>query len=488
MSRPSRLVLGWSPVAREVVRSARTRPGTLHVVSEVRSRVDSLRDDGVDARVGDPTDPETYPDDVTTVVVAGTDRERNRVAAEVAREQFSDALVVAYAGDDPHEETVAALDAVADRVVDPHGSVARAFLDTATGETVTRVTRLLRVLRTIDGTLAVVMHDNPDPDAIASALALVRIADLVGVDAVPCYFGEVSHQENRALINLLDLSLRNLEPGATMDEYDGIALVDHSRPGVNDGLAPDTRVDIAIDHHPPRAPVEARCLDLRSGVGATSTLLTEYLRRLRIEPDTTLATALLFGIRIDTKDFSREVSNADFEAASFLSPYVDHSALDRIEAPSMGPEVLDTLARAIRNREVRGDALATNVGEIADRDALAQAADRLLDMEGVRLTLVYGYRDDTLYASGRARGTAVDLGETLRDAFGSIGSAGGHADMAGAQVDLGVWDAAYVEGDDEFEELVTEVMNARFFETLETAPASLSSVHSELGFEYPFER
>jgi nanoRNase/pAp phosphatase (c-di-AMP/oligoRNAs hydrolase) len=153
----------------------------------------------------------------------------------------------------------------------------------------------------------------------------------------------------------------------------------------------------------------------------------------------------------------------------------------------MGADVLDTLARAIRNREVRGDALATNVGEISDRDALAQAADRLLDMEGVRITLVYGYRDDTLYASGRARGTDVDLGETLRDAFGSIGSAGGHADMAGAQVDLGVWEQAYAEGEDRFEDLVTDVITSRFFETLETAPESLHSGDGELGFEYPFE-
>jgi nanoRNase/pAp phosphatase (c-di-AMP/oligoRNAs hydrolase) len=482
------LVLGWSPVARAVVRSVESRRGTLHVVTEARSRVESLREEGVDATTGDPADPETYPDDATTVVVASADGVRNRDAARIARERFPDALVVAYAGADPGEETLEALRAVADRVVDPHASVAATVLETVTGQTVTRVTRLLRVLRDVDGTLAVVMHDNPDPDAIASALALARIAEAVGVDAVPCYFGEVSHQENRALINLLDLNLRNLDAGATMDEYAGIALVDHSRPGVNDGLSPETRVDVAIDHHPPRAPVEARCLDLRSGVGATSTLLTEYLRRLRIEPDRTLATALLFGIRVDTNDFSREVSDADFEAAAFLTPHADHSALDRIEEPSMGSEVLATLARAIRNREVRGDALATNVGEIADRDALAQAADRLLDMEGVRLTLVYGYRDDTLYASGRARGTDVDLGETLRDAFGSIGSAGGHADMAGAQIDLGVWEQSYAEGEDRFEDLVTDVITSRFFETLETAPESLHSGDGELGFEYPFER
>ena len=487
MSRPRRLVLGWSPVARAVIDAVRATPGDLHVVSPVRSRVESLRDSGIDARLGDPAESDHYPEDVSSVVVAGVNPSDNLAAAEAARERFPGAFIVAYAGDDPSGETHDSLDVVSDRVVDPHESLAARIIKFAGDHTVDRLARLLRTLRRVDGRLAVVMHDNPDPDAIGSALALVRIAEQVGVEAVPCYFGEVSHQENRAMINLLDLNLRNLDAGSEMDEYGGIALVDHSRPGVNDGLPPETRVDIAIDHHPPRAPVEARYLDLRSGVGATSTLLTEYLRRLGIEPDTTLATALLFGIRVDTREFSREVSATDFEAAAYLCPWVDQSVLDRIEEPSMGPEVLDTLGRAIRNREVRGDALATNVGAITDRDALAQAADHLLGMEGINITLVYGHRDEMVYVSGRARGTSVDLGETLRDALGPIGSAGGHADMAGAQLDVRTWAAEFPDNGEAFADAVSKVVNDRFFDALETAPSPLTAGDRELGLEFSLE-
>jgi nanoRNase/pAp phosphatase (c-di-AMP/oligoRNAs hydrolase) len=480
-------VLGWSPVARTVIDSVRERPGDLHVVSAVRSRVDSLRDDGVDAQLGDPGDPDCYPNAVSSVVVAGANPTPNLDAARAARERFPDAYLVAYAGDDPSEETLDALQSLADEVVDPHRAVAEHVVAFTGDPTVNRLSRLLRTLRRIDGRLAVVMHDNPDPDAIGSALALVRIAERVGVDATPCYFGEISHQENRAMINLLDLNLRNLDPGTDMSDYDGVALVDHSRPGVNDGLPPETHVDIAIDHHPPRAPVEARYLDLRSDVGATSTLLTEYLRRLQLEPDTTLATALLFGIRVDTREFSREVSVADFEAAAYLCPWVDQSVLDRIEQPSMSPEVLETLGRAIRNREVRSDALATNVGEITDRDALAQAADHLLGMERVNITLVYGHRDGTVYVSGRARGTSVDVGETLRDALGPIGSAGGHADMAGAQLDVTTWADEFPDDGAGFDEAVSKIVNDRFFDALETAPSPLTATEGDLGLEFPLE-
>jgi nanoRNase/pAp phosphatase (c-di-AMP/oligoRNAs hydrolase) len=110
--------------------------------------------------------------------------------------------------------------------------------------------------------------------------------------------------------------------------------------------------------------------------------------------------------------------------------------------------------------------LATGVGRIRDRDALAQAADRLLAMEGVSVVLVHGILDDTIYASGRTRGAGVDIGETLRDAFGQIGSAGGHADMAGAQIPLGIWADVDEALDETLASAVTENINGRFFETL----------------------
>src|SRR5699024_8678950 len=192
-----------------------------------------------------------------------------------------------------------------------------------------------------------------------------------------------------------------------IDDYGGVALVDHSRPGVNDQLAEDTPVDVLIDHHPPRAPVEARFVDLRSDVGATSTLLVEYLRQLGIEIDETVATALLYGIRVDTDDFRREASTVDFDAAAYLLPFTDESVLERIATPSMSAETLETMARAITNREVRGSVLVSHIEELHERDALAQSADQLLDIQGVRTTLVYGIIEGTVYCSGRTRGATL---------------------------------------------------------------------------------
>jgi nanoRNase/pAp phosphatase (c-di-AMP/oligoRNAs hydrolase) len=424
----------------------------------------------VRALTGDPTDASNYPETAETVFVGGDDAARNLATARAARERFPDALLVVYGGRDADADTLDALSSVADHVLDRRDVLSRAVLDAVTGPQSDRMTHLLGTLREVEGTLGVVMHDNPDPDAIASALALVRIAESVGVPAEACYFGNISHQENRALVNLLDIRLRELESPADVERYGGIALVDHSRPGVNDGLDPDTEVDVVVDHHPPRGPVDARFVDLRDDVGATSTLATGYLQRLGIEPTRTVATALLYGIRVDTHDFTRETSETDYEAAAFLVAYADLDTLRRVESPSMSAEVLETLGRAIRNRVVRDVALATGVGEIRDRDAISQAADYLLNMEGIGVVLVYGFMNGTVYVSGRARGTNVDLGETLRDALGAIGSAGGHADMAGAQVPLGILGDVEAESTRRLSTVVDEVIQDRFFDSLRFDP------------------
>jgi nanoRNase/pAp phosphatase (c-di-AMP/oligoRNAs hydrolase) len=464
----TRLVLGCGTVGHAIVdRLVAQGARDLHVVDAHERRVTALREENVDAVTAAPTDTSAYPERVDVVLVADDDPATNRAAAETARDRFPEAVLVAYTGTDATDADRDALAAVADSVLDRERLLADSLSSLVTGDGADRVTRLLRALRAVDGRLAVVTHDNPDPDAIASALALARIARSVGLEADACYFGDISHQENRALVNLLDLNLVRLQGGADpLADYGGVALVDHSRPGVNDGLPPETPVDVVIDHHPPRGPVNARVPDLRHEVGATSTLLVDYFDRLGIDPDRTTATALLYGIRVDTKDFTREVSGRDFEAAAFLLPFVDPGVLDRVETPSMSAEVLETTAKAIRNREVRGSVVASGVGRVHDRDALAQAAERLLAMEGLDVVLVHGILDDTIYASGRARGSAVDLGEVLRDAFDQIGSAGGHADMAGAQIPLGIWADVDEALNETLESAVAANINGRFFETV----------------------
>ncbi len=464
----TRLLLGCSSVGYTLLERARAERGELYAITDDAGWVSTLRDANVATTEADPTDQSTYPDAAAIVIVASDDPARNAAAATAARRRYPSAAIVAHVGEDPTPDQRAAVESAADRVIDPVTAIAGRTLQAAGADAQERPARLLSALRELSGPLLVVAHDHPDPDAIASAFGVARIAETVGVPAEPCYGGEISHQENRALVNLLDLSLRTFEE-TDVSEYGGIALVDHSRPGINDGLPEGIDVDVVIDHHPPRGPVRGAFVDVRPEVGATSTLIEEYLSRLSIEPSRTLATALLYGIRIDTRDFTREVSIPDFEAAASLSAHADESVLERVESPSVSAETLRVLAAAIENREVRGSTVASCVGEITDRDALAQAAERLLDSEDATVTFVYGYMDGTIYGSARTRGADVDIGELLREALDPVGSAGGHANMAGAQVPLGILESAA--GDESLRDVVGEFVSGRFFEAIRDPPS-----------------
>jgi nanoRNase/pAp phosphatase (c-di-AMP/oligoRNAs hydrolase) len=441
--------------------------GELYVVTADSGWVTALRDDSIAAIEGDPTDPAHYPSAVDIVVVATADPTRTEQITTAARTAFPAATLIATVGVDATQSQRARLAELADELIDPRTDITTRIIEATASSHGGRMGLLLSTIRSLSKPLAVVAHDNPDPDAIASAVGLVEIAESAGVQADAYYFGEISHQENRALVNLLELSLYPVDTDSfDPSDYGAIALVDHSQPGVNDSLPPETPIEIVVDHHPLRKPIDEtdRYVDIRPEIGSTSTIITEYFRRLGLVPDQQLSTALLYGIQTDTKQFTREVSDADFDAAAFLSAKASDADLKRIESPSVTSSVVETLSTAIQHRDVRGSALATCVGPINDRDALAQTADDLLDMEGITTVLVYGYTDDMIYVSGRTRGGSVDLGETLREALDQIGSAGGHANMAGAQLPLGIISEG--DGDEDLTDVVHELVAERFFAAL----------------------
>ncbi|MFB6198073.1 MAG: DHH family phosphoesterase, partial [Halobacteriaceae archaeon] len=312
-----RLLLGCGTFGNALLDAADNLGGKTHVLDPDRGRVEALRNEKIAAEYADITDPaaiEGY--DADLIVVASDDAGVNQAAILAATDAYPDAYHICYHGDDASEEHRSVMNQLADRTISP-GRLFLNHIEEMSEGNIDRMRELRRAINEIDGTLGVFMHDNPDPDAIASAIALVQIAEALGTEAEACYFGTISHQENQAFVNLLDIDLRQLDAEEEVD-FEGIALVDHSRPGVNDQLNADVDVDIVIDHHPTAQPVSGAFVDLRASAGATSTLMAGYVRQLEIAIDSKVATSLLYGIRVDTKDFTREVSHADFEAAAYL--------------------------------------------------------------------------------------------------------------------------------------------------------------------------
>ncbi|QSG06098.1 DHH family phosphoesterase [Halapricum desulfuricans] len=308
----------------------------------------------------------------------------------------------------------------------------------------------------------IVCHDNPDPDCLASALALGRIAADAGIDERHIlYSGTITHQQNRAFVNLLDIDIQSFDPAAVEERPPNslLAFVDHSIPGENNQVSPDTPVDIVIDHHPAEE-VEARFVDRREELGAAATILTEYVRTLDIEMDSTLATALMIAIRSDTLDFLRGATQAEYGAAGFLDEHVDDEMVRQISSPSVSGATLDAISTAIDNRMTQGAILISHVGRTSERDSLPQAVDYLARLEGVQTAIVFGIVEDTIHVSARSPDPRVHVGNLLRDAFEDVGSGGGHHDVAGGQIPLGIF-ADYTSDDEQLLDIVERVITDR---------------------------
>ncbi|HNT07339.1 MAG TPA: DHH family phosphoesterase [Methanoculleus sp.] len=413
----------------------------LVIVDKDEKRVEDLRDQKYEALVRDLRDPnlmEGLPVPEVAFILTN-DRDANLTALKTIKNRYPATYVIARATDPVSVDLLQ--QEGADIVLYPQEVVARTAIHHIRKLHSSRLAlRLYDLLAAWEGTLCIVTHLNPDPDSISSAMALSMIARHASHNKLNCrilYEGDIGHQENRAFINLLEIKMERLTP-QILSECNYIALVDSSAPGANNELPKTTRVNIIVDHHKngERPPGAADFVDIRPGVGATASIMTQYLMELDIPVSKSVATALLYGIRADTRDFKRNVTPQDLNYAAFLLPLTDSDLLDKITSPSISQETVEIMGNAIRNRRLRSGYLFSNVGFIRNRDALPQAADILIHLEGVNTALVYGISDQNIVISGRNKDIRLHLGNVMAEAFGPIGEAGGHATMAAAMIPL----------------------------------------------------
>ncbi|MEF8813055.1 MAG: DHHA1 domain-containing protein [Halovenus sp.] len=339
--------------------------------------------------------------------------------------------------------------------------------------------RFKQALAPLDS-LAVLMHPDPDPDAMASALAAMEVAESVDTAATIYYSGQIRRPENRAFRTVIEagVEFERVEHARALAS-EAVVLVDHNEPrGFN--RAESIEPYAVVDHHPGDGTGTA-FTDVRTDSGACASIFTEYLEDLGWQPydgdsetrpekplSAELSTGLLYGILSDTNYFSTGCSDADLESAVSLYSAVNGDLLERIANPQVDPEILDVKSRAISNREVRNAFAVSDVGTVSNGDAVPEAADELLRLEGVTALVVVADKDGTLRMSGRSTDDRVHMGNALEAAVDDVpmGSAGGHSRMGGGNVSL-----AHLNGGDTGELITgadggTELTRERFKERL----------------------
>ncbi len=458
-------ILGCGSVGHAVAEQLVAEDKDVLIVDEDEDRVEALRDQDMNARQGrietDGVVDAVADRDVIMILAAGGDP--TVTAIEKLRAREGDRYIVARAGDPVSADRIR--EAGADVVINPASVIADSALRALeSGELEYKAKQLVEAVDATDGRLAIRIHRSPDPDSIASAIALQAIAASRDVAADIVYDGEIGHRENRAFVNLLGIDLVPIEEAETTT-YDTVAVLDHPKATESQGRI---TADIVIDHYEHEHDHDAAFTDVRTDVSATSTILTKYIQELDLTLDEQVATALLYGIRAETLDFKRDATPADLTAAAYLYPFANHDTLEQVESPSMSPETLDVLADAIRNREVRGSHLLSTAGFITDRNALSQAAQHLLNLEGITTTAVFAVVEDTIHVSARSKDIRLDIGDVLADAFGDTGEAAGHSTDASVEIPLGIFTG--VEVDESNREtllaLVEQAVRTRLFDAL----------------------
>jgi nanoRNase/pAp phosphatase (c-di-AMP/oligoRNAs hydrolase) len=280
----------------------------------------------------------------------------------------------------------------------------------------------------------VALQDFPDPDAIASALAYRTLAAAFDIKVDIVYEGRISHQENLALVHLLDIELTRFSDAMPLNHYRGAVYIDNqgTTTRLTDRFA-EAQIPVAavIDHHAPQGVLHPEFSDIRP-VGAAVTIVTDYLRgsgilTLDVEKEShiELATALMHGLRSETNGFIR-AGPEEYVAGAYLSRYMDPQLLESILRVQRSRGTMDVIRIALTDRLVTSGFSLAGVGYLrpADRDAIPQATDFLLTEENVHTAICYGIllgegEREAVVGSVRTSKVTMDVDQFLKRALGS---------------------------------------------------------------------
>ena len=276
-------------------------------------------------------------------------------------------------------------------------------------------------------------HNFPDPDAIASAYGLQKLLALYGVESKLCYDGRIDKLSASKMLEAFHIEMlpyAQLVPD--MRETDRIICVDSQKHGgnVTDFIGDEVA---CIDHHPTFVPVEYRYQDIRI-TGACATLIAEYYALSGSEPDRDTATALLYGVKMDTLQFTRGVTELDIQMFGFLFPRCDQEKLADLERNNMEFTDLKAYGAAIESIELY-DKVGFSCIPFSCPDALIGIlSDFILALIEVEVAVVFSFREDGVKLSVRSEDPDIHAGKLLHEALKDVGSGGGHASMGGGLI------------------------------------------------------
>ncbi len=364
---------------------------------------------------------------VFTLIVVNDEFGTKKFLTSLARSYPTSPIVVSAGGEQRKDGYIARyvrFDKVADSQISFEEKLARSDISV----------RLIREVHRDAKKLLILVHSQPDPDAIASAMALRTLLRRNKKTAIIGYLGEkISRPENVAMVELMDIELQVVSHD-DIRNFDSVALVD-VQPSYFRGEITD--IDSVIDHHPRTPECDAKFTEISSEEGATATIMTRLLRAAQVEISAKLSTALLYGIKADTMILNRGADLDDLEAFTYLYRQADLGLLKKIESKTLYSEEIKHYGQALSKHWINDGIIFMNLGRIEKEHLISQVADMGMKVEGINWSVAFGIVSGShVVMSVRNSGSVKSAGRLLFELFDEIGSAGGHRSYAKAVIPM----------------------------------------------------
>jgi nanoRNase/pAp phosphatase (c-di-AMP/oligoRNAs hydrolase) len=282
----------------------------------------------------------------------------------------------------------------------------------------------------------VVMHDNPDPDAIAAGWGVCRLVierlqrpvRLVGG-------GAIVRAENRHMVDLLSPPIELVHELAV--EGDAAVVLVDCGVGTTNHLV--TRQGISpvavIDHHEKKTrPAGIPFLDVRPDVAASVSIVADYLREQAVEPGQKLATSMLYAIRTETRGFETHHSDLDRSIVRWLTEWADPALLAEIECAPLSHEYYGDLALALEHTRVFGNTAFCILPRAEGAEIVGEVADLLVRCRNIQRVLSGALVGDDMVVSVRTERSDDNAARLAQTVLKGLGSGGGHAHRAGGKI------------------------------------------------------
>lgn len=275
-------------------------------------------------------------------------------------------------------------------------------------------------------------HNFPDPDALASAYGLQQLLKHFNINSTICYDGKIEKVSTKKMLNTFNIEAFPKDELINMTSEDYIVTVDGQKHNANFTDLIGNEV-ACIDHHPTFIECDYMYSDIRI-TGACSSIVTDYYINANIPMDTNTATALLYGLKMDTASFERGVTDFDIDMFKFLHNHCDKALLNSVYSNSIELDDLKAYGAAIENIRVYDNFGFVYIPFDCNDALVAMISDFILALDVVEVSVVYANRDGGLKFSVRNEQTDLHAGKLISNALNEYGNGGGHASMSGGMI------------------------------------------------------